>query len=203
MSGVEADRELLERIRSDAPGAFEEFVERWGSRIYAFGVRVCGEREDARDVAQDTLLQAYRALGELNEPRALRSWIFRVVSNACRMRRRKGNYEGARELTLEELMPRDRRDAEIQIPDTGSLPDDDLARKEIQEAVQAGIRELPSHYRMVLLLRDIEQLSTREVGEALDLEDSAVKMRLHRARVMLRNVLADRLGRPATGEATR
>ena len=194
MSHVEADRELLESIRRDDPGAFDEFVRRYGGRIYGFGVRVCGAREDAQDVAQETLMQAFRGLKTVKEPQALRSWLYRVVSNACLMRRRKGKYEPRQELALEELMPRGQEDAEIEIPDAGTLPEDEAARKETQEAVHAGIRELPPDYRMVLLLRDIEQLSTHETAVALDVPESTVKMRLHRARVMLRNVLADRIG---------
>ena len=197
MANLEADRQLLEGIRRDDPGAFDEFVRRYGGRIYGFGMRVCGEREDARDVAQETLIQAYRSLKELEEPRALRSWLFRVVSNACLMRRRKGKFEPDRELALEELMPRGREDAELQIPDPASLPEDDVARGEVKNAVHEAIRRLPVPYRMVLMLRDIEQLSTRETATALDLPESTVKMRLHRARLMLRQELAGRLGTPA------
>ena len=201
MSQLETDRDLLERIRRDDPGAFEEFVRRYGGRIYGFGMRVCGESEDAKDVAQETLMQAYRSMKDVKEPQALRSWLYRVVSNACLMRRRKGKYEPKQELTLDELMPRGREDAEIQIPDLSSLPDDEVARGEIHTAVHAGIRELAPEYRMVLLLRDIEQLSTRETAEALNINEGTVKMRLHRARSMLRKVLADRLGRsPVTTE---
>jgi RNA polymerase sigma-70 factor (ECF subfamily) len=189
---VEIDRELLAGIRRDDPGAFEELVRRYGGRIYGFGMRVCGESEDAKDVAQDTLLQAFRSLKQLDEPRALRTWLYRVVANACRMKRRKGNYEARRELSLDELLPRDAEDAAVEIPDASNLPDDAAARAEIRRVVRAGIAELPADSRTVLLLRDLEQLSTREVAEVLDVPISTVKMRLHRARLMLRRVLADR-----------
>jgi RNA polymerase sigma-70 factor (ECF subfamily) len=204
MNGADADRRILEGIRREDPGAFEEFVRHYGGRIYGFGMRVCGETEDAKDVAQDTLIQAYRALKGVKDPRALRSWLYRVVSNACLMRRRKKKDEPQQELALEDLMPRGREDAEIQIPDVASLPDDELLRGEIQEAVHAGIRRLPPDYRVVLLLRDIEQLTTREAAFALELPESTVKMRLHRARVMLRRELAGTLGQPpdAAGAAT-
>jgi len=199
MSTLEADRVLLEGIRRDDPGAFQEFVRRYGGRIYGFGMRVCGEPEDARDVAQDTMLQAFRALKDVKEPEALRSWLYRVVSNACLMRRRRSKHAPQRELALEELMPRGRAEAEIEIPDPAGLPEDEVARGEIRAAVHEGIRRLPIPYRMVLLLRDIEQLSTRETAVALDLPESTVKMRLHRARVMLREELAERLGRAPDG----
>ncbi len=109
------------------------------------------------------------------------------------MRRRKKKDEPRRELSLEELMPSGPEEASIEIPDARALPEDEAVREEVREAVHAGIAELPVDYRMVLLLRDIEQLSTRETAEALDLNESTVKMRLHRARLMLRKVLAERL----------
>lgn len=201
MNRLETDRRLLEGIRRDDPAAFEAFVREYGGRIYGFGLRVCGETEDAKDVAQDTLLQAFRALKDVEEPRALRSWLYRVVSNACLMKRRKGKFEPRREMSLEELMPRGADDARIEIPDVSSLPDAEIARGEIRDTVREAIGRLPPDYRTVLLLRDLEQLSTQEAAMALDLPQSTVKMRLHRARLMLRRVLAERFGRAGGGAA--
>jgi len=199
MEGIETDAELLAGVRRDDPAAFEEFVRRYGGRILGYGMRVCGEGEDARDVAQDTLMRAFHSLKDVKEPQALRSWLFRVVSNACRMHRRKGKYEPRRELTLEELMPSGPEDAWIEIADASRMPDDEVARGEIHQAVHEGIRALSPEYRMVLHLRDIEQLSTQEVSAALEVPESTVKMRLHRARLMLRKILAERIGRPHDG----
>lgn len=182
--------ELLRKIRDDEPGAFEAFVDRFGDRIYGFGVRMCGEREDARDVAQDTLLQAYRSLKKLKHPEALRSWVFRVVSNACLMKRRKGNYQTNREIPLEDLMPGEGEDFSAAIPDPAPGADEELVLSETREAVRAAIDLLPPHYRMVLMLRDMEHFSTREASEILDIPESTVKMRLHRARLMVRGELA-------------
>jgi RNA polymerase sigma-70 factor (ECF subfamily) len=189
--------ELLRKIRNNEPGAFEAFVDRFGDRIYGFGVRMCGEREDARDVAQDTLLQAYRSLGKLKHPEALKSWVFRVVSNACLMKRRKGNYQTNREVSLEDLMPGEHEDFGASIPDPGQGADDALVRSQTREAVREAIGALPPHYRIVLMLRDMEQFSTRETADILDLPESTIKMRLHRARLMVRKELA---GEPAEGE---
>jgi RNA polymerase sigma-70 factor (ECF subfamily) len=187
------EEDLLDRIRRDAPGAFDAFVERFGDRIFAFGMRMCGEREDARDVFQDTLIQAYRSLRDLREPRALRSWIYRVAANACLMKRRRGKFEPEREISLDELIPRSREDAEAEIPDPAALPDEEVRRGEVQRAVRAALDAIPEHYRIVLALRDMEQLTTQEVMEALGLPESTVKMRLHRARIMVRNRLKDAL----------
>jgi len=197
------DAALLERIRRDEPGAFDAFVAAYGHRIYGFGRRVCGESEDARDVVQDTLLQAYLSLKDLEHPEALRSWLYRVASNACLMKRRKGKHEPARELSLEELAPRPGEGPGVEIPDPGSLPDEDFERTRIQERVRAAIGDLPAHYRIVLVMRDMEHLSTEETAEALSLPVTTVKMRLHRARLMVRQRLEAALSsdRAAGGKA--
>jgi len=191
MTDAGTDTILLEKIRNGDPDAFDRFVDRYGDRIYGFGMHVCGEREDARDIAQDTLLQAFRSLKELKDAGALRTWLYRVASNACLMKRRKSKFAPARELSLEELMPAGPDAASIEIPDTSAMPDQAAERAETQRVVREAIRELPANYRIVLILRDIEQLSTRETAEALGIAETAVKMRLHRARLRVRNRLAE------------
>ena len=189
MPHADADTELLARIRKDDPGAFDQFVSRYGDKLYGFSVRMCGEREDARDTVQDTLFQAYRSLKELKEPKALRSWLYRVASNACLMKRRKGKFEPERELSLEELMPWDASGASLEIPDGSGLPEEEVLREEARRKVREAIRALPAHYRIVLVLRDMEHLSTKEVAESLGLPETTVKMRLHRARLGVRKYL--------------
>ena len=137
------NRELLRSIREEEPGAFEALVDTFGDRIFGFSVRMCREREDARDVLQDTLLQAYRRVKDLEHPDALKTWLFRVAANACRMKRRKRKFEPARELSLEELAPRDGQVGETEIPDLGDLPDEEASRAQDRQRVHDAIRELP------------------------------------------------------------
>ena len=183
----------MDGIRRDAPGAFEAFVERYGDRIYRFGLRMCGHREDAKDVLQDTLIQAYKALKTVEHPEALKSWLYRVAGNACLMMRRKGKYEPDRELSLDDLAPRPDDGPSHEIPDPGDLPDTQAERSQWQGLVQEAIGDLPPNYRIVLVMRDMEGLSTEEVGDALGLETSAVKMRLHRARLKVKQRLEEML----------
>lgn len=187
------DTDLLARIRREDPGAFEEFVDRYGDRIYRFGLRMCGHREDAKDVLQDTLIQAFKALKDLEHPEALKSWLYRVAANACLMMRRKGKFEPDRELSLEELAPRADEGPAVEIPDPAALPDEQAVRAEWHALVQKAVGDLAPPYRIVIVMRDIEQLSTQEVAEALGLEESAVKMRLHRARLKVRQRLEETL----------
>ncbi len=198
--GQTEEASLLERIRSDQPGAFESFVSVFEDRIYRFGVRMCGEREDARDVLQDTLLQAYKSLKTLKHPQALRSWLYRVAANACLMKRRKGKFEPERELSLDELGPRDPGGPRAEIPDPAALPDEVLARSELKQTIRNAVAEVPPHYRIVLIMRDMEHLPTSEVAAALNLPETTVKMRLHRARLMVRQRLEAALaGQGAAG----
>lgn len=197
---MDQDAALLERIRRDDPGAFEEFVDRHGGRIMGFGLRVCGEREDAKDILQETLITAYRSLKGLQDPRAMKSWLYRVASNACLMKRRKGKFEPKTEISLDDLGPLGPAGVLRQIPDPSELPDEVLARSELGRALQEAIAELPPHYRIVLVLRDMEGLTTREVAAALGLETSAAKMRLHRARLMVRQRLESALVGGGGGE---
>lgn len=200
MGHAVSEADLLHKIQSGDPRAFEEFVNLYGDRIYGFGMRMCGEREDARDVVQETLIKAFESLKTLKEPKALKSWLFRVASNACLMKRRKGRFEPQRELSLEELMPKGAESAAFEVPDQSDLPDDSVARNETRRVVREAIRSLPPQYRIVLLLRDIEQLSTREASEALGLPDTTIKMRLHRARLGVRKFLEN--GSLSPGEAS-
>lgn len=186
-----SDEELLAAVNARHPGAFDAFVQRYGRRLFAFGLRMCGHREDAEDVFQETLLKAYQGLSRVKDPGAVRTWLFRVASNQCLMSRRKAAPE--REIPLEPFKPEGFEEGEMaEIPDWSRLPDDDAVQAELRQALEEAIRELPPEYRIVLLLRDVEGLSTREAAEALELGEGAVKMRLHRARLALRERLAER-----------
>lgn len=185
------DGELLEAVQRNDPGAFDLFVARYGRRLMAFGQRMCGNREDAEDVFQETLLRAFQGLKDLREPKALRTWLYRVASNACLMKRRK--QARSREISLEEFKPVGWDDGFVpEIPDWSDMPEGSAIRSELREALEDGFGDLPADYRLVMLLRDVEGLSTRETAAALEIREPAVKMRLHRARLAMREMLTAR-----------
>jgi RNA polymerase sigma-70 factor (ECF subfamily) len=186
-----SDERLLEAARGDEPGAFDAFVQRYGRRLFAFGMRMCGHREDAEDVFQETLMKAFLGLKDLREPRALRTWLFRVASNQCLMKRRGERNEPARQLSLDRFKPPGWEEGEPrEVPDWSALPEEGAQRAELREALERAIADLAPEYRLVVILRDVEGLSTEETAEALELRVPAVKMRLHRARMALREQLA-------------
>ena len=184
------DEAILRAVQADEPGAFDRFAERFGNRIYAFGRRMCGHVEDAEDVVQETLIAAHRALRDLREPGALTTWLYRVVANACRSRRRKSKFAPEQEIPLEELLPRGGVvEAGPRLPDRDG-PESSLYRRELEEALEKAVRDLPPDHRVVWLMRDVEGLSTHETADALGISVPNTKMRLHRARLMLRKRLA-------------
>ena len=185
---VELARDLLE----GKPGAFDQFVELYRSKLFHYSFMMCGHREDAEEVAQETLMNVFEHLDQLREPERVRSWVFRIAKNACLMKRRKSVFAPTEELSLDELMPvsgMDGGQVKIQIADWSALPDAELLRSELRRQLDQAIAELPEIYRAVMLLRDVEELSTAESAEILGISEESVKTRLHRARLAVRQKL--------------
>ncbi len=180
------------------PGAFEQFVEHFRGKIFNYSWLMCGQREDAEEVAQETLLRVFEKFAELREPERIRPWVFRIAKNACLIKRRRSVFapKAKQEISLDSLMPAKRTDGghlKLEIADWSRLPEDEALRKEMHRELQSAIRELPELYRAVVLLRDMEELSTQETAQILDVSEEVVKTRLHRARLAIRKHLDARL----------
>ena len=188
------DRSLAEALIAGRPEAFEPFVERFGPLILNFGRRMCGQRDDADEVLQETLMKAYLSVKDLRDPAALKTWVYRVAANACLNMRRRGKNEPKREIRLDEVVPSPEKDgAPPQIADWSGLPLDRILQGELKTRLEQAILALPKDYRITLLLRDQEDLSTRDTAEILGISETLVKVRLHRARLALRKELASYL----------
>ncbi len=182
----------LNKMKAGEAGAFERFFVLVEKRILAFGLKVCGHVEDAKDTLQETLLSTFKALPnlEFKDAKAFNVWLYKVAKNSCLMMRRKSAYQPEQELSLDQFMPgKGSEGAPIEIADRSALPDDLLLKNELKEIVRRATLSLPQEYRLVLVLRDMEQLSTKEVAEVLDISEQNVKIRLHRARLFLRQEL--------------
>jgi RNA polymerase sigma-70 factor (ECF subfamily) len=195
--------ELARQLLAGAPDAFDKFVDHFRTRIFHYTWLMCGHREDGEEVVQDTLLKVFESLGHLRGPERVRPWVFRIAKNACLMKRRKSVFAPARELSLDEFLPAMNHDGEharLQIADWSRLPDREMLQLEMKHTLEAAIHELPEHYRSVLLLRDVEDLSTTDTAHILDLTEDVVKTRLHRARLAVRHKLDEylRTARPVT-----
>lgn len=167
--------------------------------MHRFAYRLCGEPEAAKDLVQETFLNAYRGFKKFRGDAQISTWLYTIASRAClRMRRRrKGAPE--RELSLEEFIPTSDGEFRLQIPIDGLSPEAALHNKQLRAALDAAINQLPKKYKMVLVLRDMEGVSAKEVGAIMGLNERAVKSRLHRARLFVRRQLSARgLGEPLT-----
>lgn len=180
----DTETELARRLLGGEPEAFEWFVEHFRAKIFRYSWLMCGDRADAEEVAQETLLKVFESFRQLREPERVRPWVFQIARNVCLMRRRKSMFAPDRELSLDELKP-----AGHEVADWGLQPDDQLLRTEMNQALARAIQDLPEGYRPVVLLRDLEELSTEETARILDLTPENVKQRLHRGRLALRRSL--------------
>jgi len=172
--------------------AFDRFVAHFRAKIFHYSWLMCGQREDAEDVAQDTLLKVFESFDQLREPERVRPWIFRIARNACLMKRRKSVFAPAQELSLDDFMPAMNHQgghAKLQIADWSGLPDRQVLQSEMKQVLDQAISALPESYKSVILMRDVEELSTLETAEVLDLTEDVVKTRLHRARLAVRQKL--------------
>jgi RNA polymerase sigma-70 factor (ECF subfamily) len=158
-------------------------------------------REDAEEVAQETLMKVFESADRLREPEKVKSWVFRIAKNACLTKRRKSIFAPSRELSLDEFMPAKHPDGDqvrLEIADWSSVPDGKALQSEMKALLEKAIRELPETYRSVVLLRDMEELSTEETAHILDVSEDVVKTRLHRARLAIRKGLDEYLRRNGT-----
>jgi RNA polymerase sigma-70 factor, ECF subfamily len=189
---TKSETELARDLLAGKPEAFDRFVAVFRSKIFQYSLLMCGHREDAEEVAQDTLMKVFENFGQLKEPERIKAWVFRIARNACLMKRRKSVFAPQQELSLDDLMPRNREDGgerKLEIADWSALPEAQVLRSEMGTALRSAIEELPEMYRSVMLLRDVEELTTSEAAEVLDVSEEVIKTRLHRARLALRQKL--------------
>ncbi|MCC7496385.1 MAG: sigma-70 family RNA polymerase sigma factor [Bryobacterales bacterium] len=188
--------DLARAVLGGDTAAFDQFVELYRTKIFQYSYLMCGQREDAEEVSQDTLLKVFENLNQLREPERMKAWVFRIAKNACLMKRRRSIFAPKYELSLEDLMPPGEwHDGErrLEIADWKNLPDAEYLAREMSGALRKAIAELPEIYRSVVLLRDLEEMTTEEAAEILDLSIDAVKTRLHRGRLAIRKKLDDYL----------
>lgn len=169
----------------------ETLVDRYGARIYRVALRLLGDARDAEEVTQDVLMTVLRKIDTFRGDAALSSWLYRIAANSAydylRGRRRRA------EVALEPLLPAFDEEGRHTRPVIDWLPrvEDPTAAGEVGPAIERALGRLPEEHRAVIVLRDIEELSNEEAAEALGLTVAALKSRLHRARLFLRQELAD------------
>lgn len=188
---VDNDEEsvLLTHLQQGDEGAYELLVRRYGAQLLAVARRLLRNEEDARDAVQETFISAFRALPRFRADAKLSTWLHRIVTNAALMRLRSASRRP--EVSLEPLLPIFDEEGQHAEP-VESLTitaETALQSKETRALVRACIEQLPTQYRAVVILRDLEELDTAETAAILGITENAVKIRLHRARQALMTLL--------------
>jgi len=197
---TEADLQLVERVRTGDAAALETLMDRYASRIYRLAHGITRNEADAEEVVQDVFLTVFRKIHSFEGRAALGSWIYRVATNTALVKRRGKRAEI--EVSLDSQLPSFLSDGHragdpaFILADWSRTPETDLLSRETREILHRAIDALPDRYRTVLVLRDVEGLSNEEVAEVVGESLAAVKSRLHRARMVLREELTRRLGPP-------
>jgi RNA polymerase sigma-70 factor (ECF subfamily) len=171
---------------------FDTIYREHADRLFAFGHKICGHVEDAKDLVQETFLNAYRGLDGFRGDAKLSTWLYTIAARVCIRKRRRKKDAPDRELSLEEFLPTEEGEFRLQPIAEGPDPEQALQNKQLKEALEGAIQALPKHYRLVLVLRDMEGLSAKEVGGIMGLNERAVKSRLHRARLFVRQRLSQK-----------
>jgi len=181
--------DALELIHENSPESVERALALLQNTVYSFSMKVCGHPEDAEDTMQEVLLKLLPYLPKFENPQALSVWLYKVARNRCLMNRRGVKNARSKHVSLDELMPsywelQDLMESKEPDPETSVL------RSERERRLREAVLKVPPLYRMVLVLHDMEGLSTSQVAHVTGLREGTVRVRLHRARLLLRQHLA-------------
>ena len=183
------DFDLIQSINAGQVDKFHDLVKRYEQKLYNFSLRMCRDHSDAEDMVQDTFLNVFRYLKNFRYETKFKNWLYKVAASTCIKKKRKSKFAPEKELSLDEFRSSDEAETPDQVPEWALMPLDKLLNEELAGAINRGILSIPKKYRMVIVLRDIEGFSTVETAQILNLSPANVKVRLHRARLFLRDKL--------------
>ena len=192
---MNGDAALVEALRRDDPEAPELLVGTYGDRVYRLARRITGGNEDAEEVAQDALWTAARKIQTFKGESAFGSWLYRITANAAYQKLR-ARRSKAREIALDDVLPALDEDGRHFEPmaDWSSRVDEQALQGELRRVLTEAIDGLPPDYRTALVMHDVEGLSNPDIAEALGISLPAVKSRVHRSRLYVRQRLAAYMG---------
>ncbi len=183
-----------ELLRLNTPEAVEEAIGLLQNTVYSFSMKVCGHREDAEDTMQEVLSRSLAHLAKLQDPQHLAVWLYTVTRNRCWTMRRKPAHAPSHMLSLDELMPSQEELGQL-VQDAGESPEGNLLLSEQHHLLHKAILRIPAILRIVLVLHDMEELTTEQVAQVLALQPGTVRIRLHRARLSVRKEMNHLLSR--------
>jgi RNA polymerase sigma-70 factor (ECF subfamily) len=189
---LDVDAGLVEALRRDDPDAADRLVERYGDRVYRLSMRITGAKEDAEEVAQDALWTAARKIHTFKGESAFGSWIYRITANAAYQKLRARRHK-ANEIALDDVLPSFDGEGRHFEPmdDWSNRVDERALQGELRRVLTDAIDALPADYRTALMLHDVEGMSNPDIAETLGISLPAVKSRVHRSRLFVRNRLSE------------
>jgi RNA polymerase sigma-70 factor (ECF subfamily) len=176
-------------LRLNTPEAVEAAIGLLQNTVYSFSMKVCGHPEDAEDTMQEVLYRSLGHLAKISDPQALAVWLYTVTRNRCWRMRRKPAHAPAQMLSLDELMPTD-DELGLLLKDAGKGPEGNVLHAEQHHLLHQATLRIPAPLRIVLVLHDMEELTTEQVAQILDLQQGTVRIRLHRARLSVRKEMS-------------
>jgi RNA polymerase sigma-70 factor (ECF subfamily) len=189
-----AERALIGRMRARDASAVADLASIYGPRIQQLAFRYLKNWEDAEEVAQDVLMKVYRKIEAFRGDAALSSWIYRITFNTAMSRLRTARYSRPAEVQQAEIETENAEILRAEPADWSSLADESVMRVEMRQQLIEALTHLPTVYRVPVLLRDIQGLSTEEASAILRVKPQTLKSRLHRGRLILRKHLGDFAG---------
>ena len=187
------EKELIDRMQAGEVAAVDELAITYGPRIHQLAFRYLKNWEDAEEVTQDVLLKVHRKIGLFRGDSALSSWIYRITFNTAMSRLRTSRFSRPQEVQPPEPSG-DHMGHSNEPADWTALADDGVLRTEMRERLIGALGHLPAVYRVAVILRDIQGLSTEEASAVLHVKPQTLKSRLHRGRLILREHMAEFAG---------
>lgn len=183
-----SEKKIIEKVLGGDANAFEELVLKYEKTVYNLALRMVGDRDDASDMTQEAFIKAYGSLSSFRGDSKFSVWIYRIATNVCLDFLRSKSRKQQVSLTVSDD---DDEDAQLDIPDPSSAPEQQLIKKISMQSVEEGLKTLPDKQRQILVMRELGGMSYAEIGAALSLEEGTVKSRIFRARKRLCTFLLD------------
>lgn len=182
------EKELIARVKNGDERAFAQLVKLYEQTVWGFAFKLCRNKEKADESYQDTFINVYRKIDQFDSRSKFSTWLYTIVANNCLMNRRKRKMDGLLE-SLDDAPDIGNEDVQKQLAVWDDSPIDTMMNKEMREQMDAAIQELPDEYKVVFVLRDLEDKTAEETAKILNLTVPAVKSRLRRSRIFLRHKL--------------
>ena len=189
-----AERRLIRRLKDRDERAFSELIEEQGDRVFNLCFRMLGNRQEAEDLAQEVFITVFKSVDSFRGDSKLSTWLYRIASNLSKNRiKYLARRHDRSKVEFDEGIDRNAASDSLTSPKQAKRPDENMEGQQLEQIMQQAISELEEDHRILIVLRDIEELSYDEICEITDLAEGTVKSRLHRARLALRKKMMTRM----------